>query len=537
MDKIDKMYEIKKFLKTIYNQGISDDNNLTEKQYIRVFQNDKDKTFSNVNFFNNIDDMVKHCATKSNGVNTYYELATTNGESGTEQDLLYKYCLAFDFDKSELGDDFSYKDIMFKFKELGLWYHIIVDSGHGFHVYVMINKTNDWNKVNKVQEILCDKLGADKNAIKNTQLLRIPFTLNVKSEKLKMVRIIHMFDKSTIKPYSIDKLYSRFYTAKEQEKEKEISNRNSNYTIKTSNLPICINMLLDNGSDEGNRNSDLQKIVVSLRVRNKSLNDILNVVKEWNDKNKIPLTENELEYQTKYIYENLKFASYDCKTCSSCSACWDRVESDFEYSEDDELLIVSEKHSKDLKHKKRKDAKVMNGNELFIYNVLLNNINRKLNIDDILKLITYKKKSAMSLRVLRDTLSSLIESKYILKTVGIKRSGIKDTYEVNKVKSKIEDEITISYFCTLAVVWGVITPEELRLYTYMRYKHHILTKEGKEKGNIFRINQSELAIDLGVTQPRISMMINNLIESKILDIWENKINDRGFLYYTYRLNK
>lgn len=537
MDKIDKMYEIKKFLKTIYNQGIGDGSNLVENQYLRVFQNDKDKTFSKVNFFNNIDDMVKYCADKSMGVNTYFELATTTGESGTEQDLLYRYCLGFDFDKKDFEDSFSYKDIMFKFKELGLWYHAIVDSGNGFHVYVMINKTNDLNKVGKVQEILCDKLNADKHAIKVSQLLRIPYTFNVKSEKAKMVRVVHLFDKSTIKPYSIDKLYSRFYTAKEQEKEKEISNRNSTYTIKTSNLPICINMILDNGSEEGNRNADLQKIIVSLRVRNRSLNDIKHIANEWNNKNTTPLSENELNYQTTYIYENVKNVSYDCKNCSSCSACWDRIDSDFTYSDDDELLIMAEKHSKDLKHKKRKDAKVMSGNELFIYNVLLNNKDRKLNIDDITGLITYKKKCAMSLKTLRETLSNLVDSKYISKTVGVKKLGIKDIYEITQVKSKVDDEITISYFCTLAVIWNVISCEELRLYTYMRHKHHLLIKEGKEKGNILRINQIELAEDLGITQPRISTMISNLIESKILDIWENKINDKGFVYYTYRLNK
>lgn len=537
MDKLDKMYEIKRFLKTIYDQAIGENGDLTEEQYIRVFQNDKDKTFSKINFFNNIDDMVKYCTTKSNGINTYYELATTNNIGGTETDIKYRYCLGFDFDAKDFDDNFSYKDIMFKFKELGLWYHIIVNSGNGIHVYMMINKTNDFHKVNKVQEILCDKLGADKNAIKSSQLLRIPFTLNMKSDKPKMVRIIHMFEKSTIKPYSIDKLYSRFYTAKEQEKEKEISNRNSIYTIKTSNLPICINMILDNGSNEGNRNSDLQKIVVSLRVRNKNINEIMNIVEEWNNKNTVPLSEHELKYQTTYIYENIKHVSYDCKTCSSCSACWDRIESDFKYSENEELLIMPEKHLKDLKYKKRKGSKVMSGNELFIYNVLLNNKDRKLNIDEILNLITYKKKSAMSLRTLRDTLSKLITSAYIIKNIGIKKSGIKDTYEINKVKCKVDNEITISYFCTLAVIWQVISPEELRLYTYMRMKHHLLVKEGKEKGNILRINQEQLAEDLGVTQPRISVMISNLIESKILDIWENKINDKGYLYYTYRLNK
>ena len=34
-----------------------------------------------------------------------------------------------------------------------------------------------------------------------------------------------------------------------------------------------------------NRNADLQKIIVSLRVRNRSLNDIKHIANEWNNKN------------------------------------------------------------------------------------------------------------------------------------------------------------------------------------------------------------------------------------------------------------
>lgn len=537
MDKIDKMYEIKKFLKSIYSQGIEEGNNLNDGQYIRIFQNNKDKTFSKVNFFNNIDDLVNYCSKNDMGVNTYFELATTNGISGAEEDIVNRYCLGFDFDKKDFDSDFTSKDIMFKFKEIGLWYHAIIDSGNGFHVYIIIEKTNDMNKVMKVQEILCNKLQADKEAIKVSQLLRIPYSYNIKGEKPKMVRTIHLFEKSSIKPYSIDKLYKRFCTLKELNKLNDESELNIRYTLNTTNMPNCVNNILINGSKEGDRNSDLQKIVVSLRVRNKKLNEILQIVKEWNSKNNPQLSANELAYQTEYIYENMRNTTYNCKNCTSSDECWNKIDSDFEYSENEEILIISEKYTKDLKHKKRKDAKVMNANELFIYNVLLNNKDRKLTIDDIINLITYRKKCVMSLKTLRETLISLINSNYISKIKGIKKLGIKDEYIINKVKTTIDTDIRISYFCTLAVVWGIITPEELRLYTYMRYKHHLSVKEGKDKGNIFKINQIDLANDLGVTQPRISTMINNLIESKILDIWENKINNKGFIYYTYRLNK
>ena len=113
----------------------------------------------------------------------------------------------------------------------------------------------------------------------------------------------------------------------------------------------------------------------------------------------------------------------------------------------------------------------------------------------------------------------------------------KDTYHVKEVRCNIDKQYTISYFATMAVIWGIISTEELRLYTHMRYKQDLLVKDYKIKGNILRINQEELAKDLGVTQQRISDMIESLLDTKILDIWETKINDRGFMYYTYRLNK
>jgi DNA-binding transcriptional ArsR family regulator len=237
-----------------------------------------------------------------------------------------------------------------------------------------------------------------------------------------------------------------------------------------------------------------------------------------------------LTYQTEYIFENLKTASYPCKDCASSQECWNRIESDFQYAEGEETIVMPDKNAKDLKHKNRKGCKMMDGNELFIYNVLLNNKEKELNIDDITKLITYKGKSAMSENVLRETLTELEEDKYINKNIQDR----KFYYRINPIRNDIDKEFTISYFCTLAVIWRIITPEELRLYTYIRFKHHT---DKTTKGNVYKISQAELAKDLDLTQPRVSQMINSLIESKILDIWECKLSENGYYYYTYRLNK
>ena len=73
----------------------------------------------------------------------------------------------------------------------------------------------------------------------------------------------------------------------------------------------------------------------------------------------------------------------------------------------------------------------------------------------------------------------------------------------------------------------------------MRYLHNKEQRENPKalKGNLFQINQIDLAKDLGVTQGRISVMINNLLDEKLLSVWHRQPSkNNGFEYYVYRLN-
>ena len=530
---------------TIYREGIVEGNNLAKDEYIRILQNNKKnneqlsfdeyKEFTEVKFFKNIDDIVDYATNiKNYHRNTYFNLATTDGVAGTNENLINRYFLAFDFDKKDFEKGFNHKDILNLFSKIKLHYHILVDSGNGYHAYVLINKTSDIKLVSEVTNALIEQLRADENANLTTQVLRVPYTWNIK-DKPKKVKIIHQDEK--IHRYDIEKLAKRFCRD-----VKVKSDRNINYVLNT-NIPECIAKILKNGSEEGKRNSDLQKIVVSLRLRNKTEAQVLAIAREWNDKSENGFNDRELEYQTNNMYEKLKGVDFGCGGCDLSSDCWNRIESDFIYnSDEDTLLNTPHKHMKDLKYKNRKGAKIMNGNQLFIYNVLLNNEGRELNVNEILELITYRRKKkvknvVMSEKTLRDTLKELLENDYITKKKGNTRAGIPDTYKINTVRCKVDKEFTISYFVNLAVIWGIIGTEELRLYTHMRYKQDLMVKEGKAKGNILRINQEELAKDLGMTQQNVSILIDDLLETKILDIWETKVNDNGFMYYTYRLNK
>lgn len=522
MDKLDIQMKQKQFFKIIYGDLIQDGNNVIDNNYIRIFQAKDD--FNKVEFFNNVDDLVQYTSNRCYDINTYFTLSTTTGESGTEKDLIYRSVLGFDFDKKDLGEDFSFKDVLERFKSIGLWYHCLADSGHGFHAYICINKTTDLQKVAEVQKVIGKFLGADLNALKSTQVLRVPYSYNVK-DKPKRVNIIKMFNRDTIKRYSIDKLYNRFCNAK------DTGDRAIQYTLNNTNIPACIIELLNNGSPEGERYEDLQKIVVSLRNRNKTLADIKQVCKEWAYKSNY---KDSLDNRIDNIYNNRKYVSMDCKGCKHSQECWNKIESDFSFKDGEILLNMSETHTSKLKASKRKGAKVMKSNDLLIYCILKNH-NDGLTKDEIVKELTYKDKCRLSDKTLREALKSLEENGFIeVNTIDRKK-----LYKLKDIRTKIELTYNISFGATYECIKGAISTEELRLYNYMRYLHNKQQRENPKalKGNLFQFKQTDLAKDLGVTQGRISVMINNLLEEKIISIWyrqPSKFN--GFDFYIYRLN-
>lgn len=193
MDIIDKKFELKKFFMRVYKDALISGNNLKEDEYFRILRvrtNEEGEVFKKVDFFKNVDDLVDFCISRQcAGWNTYFTLATTDGESGQTESLKKYYILGFDFDKKDFHKGFNHKDILNRFRDIKVKYNILIDSGHGYHVYVYINETDDFDKVNKVTKAIASKIESDPNACKVTQVLRPPCTFNIK-DKTKMVKTI-----------------------------------------------------------------------------------------------------------------------------------------------------------------------------------------------------------------------------------------------------------------------------------------------------------------------------------------------------------
>lgn len=515
-DKIDILYQRKKFFKIIFPK-------LNNEEYIRLFQKKDDK--SKVTFWHDVDDMNNYIERYKFNTNTYYSLATTNGQGGSTTDIIHRYCIGLDFDK-KLDNSLDSKEIMFRFKKIGLWYHALIDSGHGYHVYICIQKTSDIKKVIQVTKELGNLLEADYNAELPTQILRVPYTYNLKNNKCKQVNIIHMFDKNTIKPYEINNLYNRFITINKINN----SDRNIQYAIKNTKMPPCIINILK-GVNEGDRNWCLKRLISYFKLYGYNKNESYIMIEEWNNKCSPPVLNKELQYQFNYIWVK-PYKCFGCKTndiiilnqihkyCNK-DICSNRNKND----NIEESIQIEYKIFRKIESPRRKKGMQISGNELLILMILKYN-EKGLHTNELLRELTYKKKQYINKITLNKYLQKLVDEKLISKYNGNKRTKEENLYKICPIRTDDFKKVNISFFCILGVLKNEISSEDLKIYCYIKYR----LQQG------LSVTQSAIADNLGIVRQTVTFHINNLIDARYIDIVgkDRLYNKYGF--NIYRLN-
>ena len=543
LQQIHKDIKVKKFFKLLY-RDFDEDN-----EYIRIFQNDNQGNCKE-KYFNDIDSVVNYVTGNNKfNRNTYFEINTTDGQGGKTENLKYAYCLFFDFDKKDLGEDFDHKSIYHIFSTYKIHYSLLISTGHGYHVYVLIQKTNDFEKVNTVQKVLAEKIEADLNATKKTQLARSPYSYNIKNpDKIELVKLMALDRREEVRPYDINFLYEKNCTPKDLDKLNTDKN-NTKWILNNTNIPNCIENIINNGSPVGRRYEDLQRIVVVLRQRNKTLKDILSVAKVWAEKSAY---DKNLEYEVNNIFKNRQYVHLECKSCDRKSECYNYIESEFDFEKlkDDEgntydTYQLEDKISKKIRNKRNGSDKMLNPNEVLILNVLRHEhenyrplTKNGMCIKLLTQSLTYKKKCCMSEKTLRNTLKTLLEKGFIIENEGQRK---KKYYAFNPIRANIQNTIKISYFATVMCITGVISKSELSLYILMRYIHNQQLKTGDTRGNRCVCSQTDLAKKYygsctDENRTNINKMIHNLIEAHVMDIWDKQNSkNNGWTYNIYRL--
>jgi len=529
-DKIDRLFERKKFFRVLFAEAIGEGNNLKDDQYITIFQQKKSKEEDKQDYiheisFNNIDDLNNYVENKRFNANTYFNLATTDGKGRSTENLKYRYFLAWDFDKDK-DPALDAKEIMFRFKRLKLWFHCLVDSGGGYHAYTCIERTADFKKVEEVTKAIGEKLGTgiDPKAMLKTQVLRIPYTYNLK-EKPKQVNLIQIFEKDTIKPYDIEKLYKSHCN-------KASPDRTIKYALSKSQFPPCVTNMLKGVSD-GDRNFALKRLISFLKIYQYNKSESWNFIKEWNCKNEPPMSDNELEYQFNYIWEK----QYSCFGCVTQDVVLQAQIKNYCNREEcrskskDEIMFV-EGETVQLEYKickklepQRKGIFQLKGNHLLIISVLKNNP-EGLNTEEIINLLTYKGKCSLSNKTLNKVLNDLSDNGYVTRIRGNKRNREKDFYKMNLIKCGEVEKFNLSYFSVLGVIKRNISAEDFKIYCYMRYR--------LSRG--LSLTQEKLADELGISQQAVSLHITSLINEKYLELKDVEFSNNGFGVNVYKIN-
>lgn len=187
--------------------------------------------------------------------------------------------IALDFDFKDADGNYLEKMPVREFaatlrKSIPLFITAIVDSGHGYQIYIPIERTTNLKRWNALTRQLCNILGADSKATLPTQIMRLPNSLNHKvSGDEKSCNLIYINTEYT--RLSLDDL----------ERQIEVFFRKQNSSIPTNYMkvrPCIINM--QKGVRKGHRNFCLGRIIKSYQVRGCDKEKVLNLCLKYNQK-------------------------------------------------------------------------------------------------------------------------------------------------------------------------------------------------------------------------------------------------------------
>lgn len=492
---------------------------LKTNEYITLFLIHKDTNIKTQRHYKSIQDTIKDIDKLKHYYNIFVSLATTDGQGRATENLKNRSILGFDFDKKDYEKGFNYKDVLNRFSKLGIYYHMLVDSGHGYHAYVLADNTNNIDKLISVNKAIATRLGADIQAVKPTQVLRVPGTYNYK-DKPKRVNIIWLqADKNKLIPYGLDRQYNKFCTA---------TDTNIKY-IKDNNIPYCIKQMLE-GVEKGHRNFALGRLTKWLQSKNYSKNKAFEIIKEWNNKCN-PLEDIEVLKNNFNEYWNKDYKLLGCISQNSdiqailscyCNKYKCNKNNKYEVIHVGECVEIEYKIADKIRY--RGDKVMLDGNHIAIIGILkihkagLNTNQLKMELTS-----TITKKCRMSKPTLIKVLKEL-EQMDIIECIQNKNKTIPNLYKLKDVKCLENEKFNISYHAVQRYIDKAIGQSALRIYSYMLYK--------LSKGD--NVVQEDLAKDLGVTQQAVSKSITELEQARYLIIeTDYSINPLGANRYRW----
>ena len=401
--------------------------------YIEIREINKGK--SKPSFFN-YEQLLEYypCTDK----NVYIGMFTRkNKTSGEGKNCLESRVLWADFDNKTLSE--------VKGATQELKPNIIINSGHGYHTYWLLEKAYTPQDLIPTLKALTQALGSDSRTSETARIMRLPASYNVKRDPIKCEVI--SIDEQPYKLEQIKELYPP-----------ETTRQTANIEITISEKPCIINIL--KGVKSGVRNWATGRLTKEMQVRGYTKARAYEILREWNKRNDPPETLGKL-YNDFQAYWQGDYKLLGCRLPNKdqqqvLAKYCDRSKCPFT----SQIEIVLDNTVK-INNRIFNNYKKLTGYDLIIHAVLLSE-SQGLNIQDIIQGITLKRSApAMT----RKTLYKCLDRLEKLELIEInKKPGYPIFAKAINSGNYGTGYTLLSNGATLGAINGNILPYEYKLY-------------------------------------------------------------------------
>ncbi len=490
------------------------ENNAVEKGYLWI--NNPNTNFSRQLFFSTYEEgltLIK----KYKRNNCYIGLATTVTECYKTELLLNRNVIVVDIDE----EDLPISDIYYMCKRIGLFTHMVVNSGRGWHLYFKLEGSYPIKDIVEVNRHITSLFKADMKACSSTQIIRVPFTMNLKVNKYSSI----VTNSNPIRGYDLNTLRNhRIVEFKKSDTDIEIDNVEDLF---------CFNQIVRHGASKGFRNNSLMFISTTCKYANLSEHKALQYAYEFNDNCEEKLSKNEVKKVVKSIYDNPSFIKPCCidtgqKLCSLKCKYKDITSKDIfilsDISLDDKVVGLTKKHIINYQTVKGKGKKfmleVLTGTELTVM-ALLKVCNTKFftkeDISDFLKI---------SKPTISKALKTLKEKNIVYSTKqqidGSKKPTELYTYNFDFEKYN-KEIIHLNTNLFVAKMQKIIKDNDLKVAIALRY---LIT-------NNQTVTLEDISYLTGIPMTNVSKCIGHLKESNLVIV--DKIKSNRSICNSYQL--
>lgn len=527
----DKLNNLQRYINLIFPYPLEKD------EYINIFTK-KDRGKKN-SYHKDIEEINSTVSKYLGDYNIYISLSTCKSINGTRErktnSMYNRYCIGLDFDKKDFDTGMELDDFINHYKsKTGLDYHFIIDSGNGYHFYILIEGTNEIQRVKGITKRFSKFLGADMAVAISTQMLRLPCTVNVKyinnPKQVKIVTNLSNINDDEFNRYTLDFLESRLLELGVSDDEIKISTHDNKRKKKRFLVKkdfICVKNMLENGVSKGHRNKCMGRIVNYFRdILKLDKNEALEEVLIWNNKcNDLCLDEQKSDVEAKSEFDRYWYKRYDLLGCISDNNSFSEILGNYcDESSCEKTVIDSDMfYELDKRYANDKCLNVLDGYAYLILRLLSENSNKKFKISELSKTLGLSKK------VITKSVKMLTKLRFIKEDKTSVAS-----YKIAKIKEAYGIQIMLPKALYDRFIDKAVTAQEFKVYLAIRRNSYAGIS----------CSQDNIGEILNLDRATINRIIKEMISKNIIEISEKKsLEDysaeayKKYNYYGYPLER